>query len=191
LSAAGIPFVPVKKNPPVEDPGVFSAAVSGAATQPASEPGLRFRLVVTNESDAAVELDNPYESLNYEITDAEGWPIATAKPVRKVRVDGPPRGTGPLAAFLGLEAAEVAGESVAPDEAAAADTFTLEAGNSITLDLVVPEVLTAYQATTTASPAPGEYHVKVLLPLRWSAGGSTQSFMLRSASAMDITVTDG
>lgn len=189
MSSAGIPFVPVKKNPPVEDPGVLSAAVSCTTPQPATRPGLRFRLVVTNESDDPVELRNPAESLSYEVTDGEGWPIAIAKPVRKVRIDGPPRGAGANADFLAVEGAEVDGASLAADAAAGADTFTLPPSGSVTLDLVVPTVLTAYQATTSGPPAPGDYHVKVLLPLRWASDGQTQSFMLRSASAMDITVT--
>ena len=190
MSVTDIPFVPVKKNPPVEDPGVFSAAVSCATPQPASEPGLRFRLVVTNASADTVELHNPAESLSYEVTDGEGWPIAIAKPVRKVRIDGPPRSAAANADFLAVEGAEVDGASLAADAAAAAETFTLPPSGSVTLDLVVPTVLTAYQATTSGPPAPGDYHVKVLLPLRWSAGGQKQSFMLRSDSAMDITVTE-
>lgn len=188
--SADIPFVPVKKKPPVEDPGVFSAVVSCATPQKASEPGLRFRLVITNESADAVELRNPYESLSYEVTDGEGWPIATAKPVSKARVDGPARGPGANADYLALDGVDVDGESVAPDAAIATATFAVPPGGALALDLVVPTVLTAYQATTAGPPAPGDYHVKVLLPLKWSAGDQTQSFMLRSASAMDITVTD-
>jgi hypothetical protein len=143
--------------------------------------------VVTNESDDPVELRNPAESLSYEVTDGEGWPIAIAKPVRKVRIDGPPRDAAANADFLAVEGAEVDGASLAAD---GAETFTLPPSGSVTLDLVVPTVLTGYQATTSGPPAPGDYHVKVLLPLKWGSDGQTQSFMLRSASAMDITVTE-
>ena len=183
-----VAFVLVKTDPPQDPHGRLGAHLRADSRQWSSPPALHLRLEVTNHGRGAVELHNPYESATYLLTDAEGWPIGVAEPVRAVRVRPRPLPSS-RASYLALTGIALDGEAVDGDADTA--TFELASGSTLAFDLAVRSVLAKYGSDTVQAPEPGEYGLGMILTLAWSEREQRHKEMLKTDDALRITLRPG
>jgi hypothetical protein len=189
LSSTSVPIVLTDTDPPQDIDAPISADMVADDEQSSDPPSIRLALHIVNHADDSIEVGNPYDSLTYQITDGEGWPVTVPSPARRRRVNGPQRPASSKASYLALTGMSVDGEELEVDEAGELRRLTLEPGAVLELGLAIPAVLVAYGETATAPPADGEYHVTMKFALEWFATPDARSSALvRTAEPLTIAV---
>lgn len=183
MTAASTPLVPVHTDPPQSSDAPVSAELSAETVQ---EPGgIACRLRVTNRATGDVELDNPYDSARYQITDADGWPITVAAPVSRAR-RGPNADPADKAPYLLLTGVDQEGSVLEGGDAVGVTHFTLAAGSTITFMLEIRTILGGTQRDTPQPPGVGEYHLTFIGTIRWSMAGSRSDLSVKSQDSLTV-----
>ncbi|WP_008313933.1 hypothetical protein [Leptolyngbya sp. PCC 6406] len=188
MSEIKVGFVPVESDPPHTSDIPLTVKVECIDQQSSSTQCLDFRLKVTNESDTSIQLSNPYESVSYQMTDGEGWPVTIGAPPRAAKINGPRRTPATKAKYLAVTNVDLDEESITVEEALTASKFDLHSGSTLILGLRIGYMLRNTQSNMPIPLAAGEYHVTMLFPMSWVADGKKDAVLLRSTDAFTITL---
>lgn len=181
-----VPFIKVETDPTHTSDVPLIVGVECTDDQSLSSLGLHFRLKVSNKSDETIQLHNPYESISYQITNSEGWPVTVSAPPRAAKIHGPRRSPSAKARYLDVTNADQDGKNITVEDAMTARTFDLQVGVTLSFGLRVGYVLPTPQSDTPVPVPTGEYHLKVLLPISWVMNGKKHNVILRSAETFMI-----
>lgn len=180
-------FAPIESDPPHTVVLPFLAEVVYEDEQSPPPLGLRFRLTITNQSEESLCLNNPYESVSYQITNSEGWPITVSPPPRSAKLHPSRRSPQAKATYLALTEADLQGKSLTVETAVESKIFELQPEGILTLGLEVNHIIVYGEGNTIPLPAKADqYTLNILLPLSWMMDHENQSVILQSMDKLTI-----